>query len=107
MKMVINSTESDLAGSVLIITTDEGGVRQQTALAADVGDENFDLEYGFTKNKKSKSFIRSQTKSLNNEHRNKSVPHNLQVCHHHLRLIRPCVLILCQLTILFLRTLTI
>lgn len=107
MKMVINSTESDLAGSVLIITTDECGVRQQTALAADVGDENFDLEYGFTKNKKSKSFIRSQTKSLNNEHRNKSVPHNLQVCHHHLRLIRPCVLILCQLTILFLRTLTI
>ena len=77
--MVINSEQDLDVTSVLIITTDEcGGIRKQTALATGVAsDYDFDLEYGF-KHKKSKSFVR-QTKSLSNEHRNKSVPHNLQV----------------------------
>lgn len=87
-KMVMNSDADFSASSVLIITTDECGVRQQTTLAAAnaMTDEHFDLEYGFgnKKTKKSKSFIRSNVhqsncKTLNNEHRNKSVPHNLQV----------------------------
>lgn len=69
-----NSSEADLT-SVLIITTDECGTRKPTTFAGNDGDIN--LEYGFNK-KKSKSFVR-QTKSLSTEHRNKSVPHSLQV----------------------------
>lgn len=74
MKMVIKS-ETDLT-NVLIITTDECGLHTQTALA-ESNDFDFDLDFSL-RQKKSKSFIR-HTKSLCNEHRNKSVPHNLQV----------------------------
>ncbi|KAJ6641632.1 hypothetical protein Bhyg_06572 [Pseudolycoriella hygida] len=69
-----NNSEADLT-SVLIITTDECGTRKPTTFAG--VDADIDLEYGFNK-KKSKSFVR-QTKSLSTEHRNKSVPHSLQV----------------------------
>lgn len=72
---MITNSEADLT-SVLIITTDECGTRKPTTFAGNDGD--IDLEYCFNK-KKSKSFVR-QTKSLSTEHRNRSVPHNLQVC---------------------------
>lgn len=68
------SADSDLA-NVLIITTDEYGTRKPTTYTGTIAD--IDLEHGF-RQKKSRSFVR-QTKSLCNEHRNSSLPHNLQV----------------------------
>lgn len=75
-----NSTESDVT-SMLILTTNESGQQKPITSIPTIypNDYDFDLETGFkAKSAASRSFIRP-TKALGQEHRNKSVPHNLQV----------------------------
>lgn len=68
--------------SMLIITTNESGQPKAITSIPTIYPENeyeFDLETGFrNKSAASRSFIRP-TKTLTQEHRNRSVPHNLQV----------------------------
>lgn len=73
-----NGSSIDSTHIPLIITTNEGAIGRQ-----DSGDETLlalspstDPESGF-KTKSCRSFVRQ--KNLSNEHRNKSVPYNLQV----------------------------
>lgn len=79
--MNIDSQDSDLT-SMLIITTDESGQQKPITSIPTIypNDYDFDLETGFkAKSAASRSFIRPP-KTLSQEHRNKSVPHSLQVC---------------------------
>lgn len=80
--MNINSTDSDLT-SMLIITTNESGQQKPITSIPTIypNDYDFDLDTEFQKTKStaSRSFSRP-AKTLGQEHRNKSVPHSLQVC---------------------------
>lgn len=62
-------SDSDSTNVPLIITTNEAGEKPITSTTS-----SLDLSY---KAKSCRSFIRQS--KLNTEHRNKSVPHNLQV----------------------------
>lgn len=78
--MNINTTDSDLT-SMLIITTNESGQQKPITSIPTIypNDYDFDLEVGFkAKSTASRSFSRP-SKTLGQEHRNKSVPHSLQV----------------------------
>lgn len=79
--MNINRTDSDLS-SMLIITTNESGQQKPITSIPTIypNDYDFDLGTGFkVKSTGSRSFSRP-AKTLSQEHRNKSVPHSLQVC---------------------------
>lgn len=76
----MNTTDSDPT-SMLIITTSESGQQKPIASIPTIypNDYDFDLETGIkAKSAGSRSFSRP-AKALGQEHRNKSVPHSLQV----------------------------
>ena len=74
----MNCGDDDSTNVPLIITTNETGTsRPRSTTGSVLSGGNFGLETNF-KAKSCRSFIRQPTK-LGNEHRNKSVPHNLQV----------------------------
>lgn len=78
--MNVDSNETDPT-SMLIITTNESGQQKPIMSIPTIypNDYDFDLDIGFrNKSAASRSFIRP-SKTLSQEHRNRSVPHNLQV----------------------------
>jgi hypothetical protein len=71
-------TENADANVPLIVTTNERGTSKPSSSTG----TSFDLDSPAYKSKSCRSFVRQSkmNKDFNKEHRNKSVPQNLQVC---------------------------
>lgn len=76
-----NISANDELASRLIVTTDESGQQNLIESIPTIypNDYDYDIENLKAKSAGSRSFILPTAKALGQEHRNKSVPHNLQV----------------------------